>query len=108
MKNIKIKFDYLTIYFLLIALLCGFFKKVVIILFIIIMHEIGHIITTYLLGYSIISITIYPFGGVSIIDKRLNSRVLDDMLISISGAIMQLVLMLFIRNSLFITPQKNF
>ena len=95
MKNIKIKFNYVTLYLLLIVLLCGFIKYALYVLFIVLFHEIGHIFITILLGYNIKSIEIFPFGGMSKIDKPLNTPIIHDLLIAVFGVVFQLMLSLF-------------
>ena len=90
MKIIKI--DLFTIYFLLILLISGYIKIGLIILFIVITHEVGHIITIKLFKYKIISCNIYPFGGITKIEKDLNTKIYKEFLIAISGIVMQLIL----------------
>ena len=90
MKIIKI--HNLTYYLILMAFLCGYIKRALIILFIIIIHELGHVILIKLFGYHIKSITIYPFGGITKIEKDLNSPLKEDLLISIAGVFIQCIL----------------
>ena len=94
MKNIKIKFNYVTLYLLLIALLCGFIKYALYVTFIILFHEIGHAFIAIILGYNIKSIEIFPFGGMSKLDKPLNTPIIHDLLIAIMGIAFQLILSL--------------
>lgn len=103
MKNIfKIKINYLTWYFLFILFLCGYIKKGIIIFLIILFHELGHIFIAKLFKYKIISIEIFPFGGVSKIDKLLNESFLTDFLIAIMGVIFQCFLFLIFKSSEFV------
>lgn len=92
MKNIKIKFNNLTLYFLLIALFSGYIKNALVVLFVVLFHELGHIVISLLLGYKIVSIEIFPFGGVTKIDKLLNTRIYKDLLIAIFGVVFQLII----------------
>lgn len=103
MKNILIKWqiNYFTYLYFLLAFLCGYFKNTCIIFFIIFMHELGHIIMIKFFKYEIISVTFYPFGGLTKINKPINSSINKELLISVSGIIMQIILCLFIKNSLF-------
>ena len=94
MKNIKIKFNNLTLYFLLIALLSGYIKNALVVLFIILFHELGHVVITLLLGYKVESIEIFPFGGITKIDKLLNTKIYKDLLIAIFGVVFQLIISL--------------
>ena len=72
------RFNKYTLLFILIFLLCGLFKNICIILFIVITHELAHVLVAKALGYKIISINIYPFGGITKIDKKLNDHIIYD------------------------------
>lgn len=92
----KLKINYLTYIYLLLALLSGLFKNAVALIIIIIFHELGHVIIIKLLKYPIISINIYPFGGVINIDKVINTKISHDLLIGIGGFIGQISLFILI------------
>ncbi len=100
--KLKIKVNYLTLYFLLIAFLCGYIKRALIIFAIVIFHELGHILMSFILGYKIKSIEIFPFGGITKIDNMYNSSFLNNFLISIMGVIFQSILFLFFKDNYFI------
>ena len=104
MMNIlkKCNIHFTTYLLLFIAMICGYFKPVIYLYLIVIIHEIGHIITISLFKYSIVSINIYPFGGITIIDKPLNASIIKDFFIAISGFIMQLFLWFVIKDELFL------
>ena len=68
-KKLKIKVNYLTLYFLLILFLCGYIKNALIIFGIVIFHELGHILISIILGYKIKSVELFPFGGITKIDN---------------------------------------
>ncbi|MFI3260437.1 MAG: site-2 protease family protein [bacterium] len=92
MKIIQI--NYLTYYFLLIYFLCGFIKEGIIIFIIVFIHELGHAFFANLFNFNIISITIYPFGGITKMKKDINTPLNEDLLISIGGFIFQFILYL--------------
>ena len=94
MKITKIKFNYLSLYLLLIAFLCGYIKYALYVLFIVLFHEFGHVLITSILGYKIKSIEIFPFGGITKIDKPLNSPIIHDLLIASFGIISQIILLI--------------
>lgn len=94
MKIIKI--NILTYYFLLLLFLCGFIKSGLIILFIVIFHEFGHVLFIKLFKYKIIDITIYPFGGITKIDKDVNTPTNRELLIASGGILAQFFLFLLI------------
>ena len=103
MKNIitKFKINYFTYLYFLLAFLCGYFKNSCILFLIVIIHELGHIMMIKLFKYKIISVTLYPFGGITKIDKPLNSSINKELIIASSGIIMQLILNIFIKEKLF-------
>ena len=107
MKNIKkFKINYLTLYFLLISFLCGYIKYAIIIFLIVLFHELGHVIICKIFKYKINSIEIFPFGGVTKIDKLLNNSIIKDLLISIMGIIFQLFIFLITDNVVVLKYNK--
>lgn len=94
MKIIKVNF--LTIYFLLVLLLCGYLKIGIIIFFIVIIHELGHVLFIKLFKYQILDITLYPFGGVTRVSKDINTPVLKEILMASGGIIFQTLLFIAI------------
>ena len=94
MKIIKINF--LTYYFLLILLLCGYLKIGLIILFVVLFHELGHVLFAKLFKYQIINITIYPFGGITKINKDINTPVAKELFIAMGGMVFQLILLIIV------------
>ena len=107
MKNIKkFKINYLTLYFLLISFLCGYIKYAIIIFLIVLFHELGHVIICKIFKYKINSIEIFPFGGVTKIDKLLNNSIIKDLLISIMGIIFQLIIFLITDNAVVLKYNK--
>ena len=94
MKIIKV--NPLTLYFLLLLFLCGFIKIGLIIFFIVIIHELGHVFFIKLFKYKIIDITIYPFGGIIKTDKDINTPPNKELLISSGGIIAQIILFIII------------
>ncbi len=63
---------------------------------IIIIHELGHIITSVFFHYSVNKITLYPFGGVTNIEKPINTPLVKELIIAISGIVFQLLLWLIL------------
>ena len=94
MKNIKNLFKInIATYFLIFSfLVTGLIKNVLLIYLIVIAHELGHIFIIKLLKYKIVRIDIYPSGGVTVVDKPINTPLKEELLIGIFGIIMQLVL----------------
>lgn len=84
-----------SVYFILImALLAGYIKFAFIVLLIVFFHELGHIIMIKIFDYEISSINFYPFGGVTKVNKLINSSIYKEIVINMAGIIMQVVLCL--------------
>ena len=98
MKNIldKVRIDYSTYILILIGLLSGYIKNIMIILVIVLVHELGHVFFFSLFKMDIESIVIYPFGGVSKVNKKIHERIYKDILISLGGIIFQGLLIMVI------------
>ena len=94
MKIIKI--HNITYYFLFILFLSGYIKVGLIILFIVLFHELGHIIVAHLFKYNIESVIIYPFGGITLLNKDLNTPVEKEIILALAGIINQLILLALI------------
>ena len=95
MKKI-LKINNFTYFFIISAILTGLFKECLILLFIIIMHELGHVMMIKHYNYALKEIAILPFGGVSKINKDLNSSINEEIIISLAGIFMQLILFVII------------
>ena len=96
MKNIKHLFNiHISTYFLILSFLfTGLIKNIILIYFIVLFHELGHIFITKMLGYKNIRVDIYPYGGVTKISKKINTKINHDLLIAIFGVVFQLILYL--------------
>lgn len=77
-----------------------------ILLFLIFIHELGHLLFAYLIGYRKVKIILYPFGGVTKYNELLNSSMTKELIVLMGGPIFQelifLLLILLYKNS-FIT-----
>lgn len=96
MKNTKISFKInIATYFLILTfLLTGLIKNIILIYLIIIIHELGHVLVIRKLKYKILKVEIYPMGGITSIDKKINSKINDELKIAIAGILSQILLSL--------------
>jgi len=94
MKIIKI--NSLTLYFLLVFFLCGYIKQGIIIFLIVLVHELGHVCAAQFYKYKVIDITIYPFGGITKLEKDINTPIKNELVIAIFGIVFQIILMLWV------------
>ena len=83
-----------------ICILTGYLKIFVFSMFIIIIHELGHIITSKIFKWKIDKIIILPFGGLIIFNEKIDNNLIQELLITISGPLLQLIVTLLINNSL--------
>ena len=60
--------------------------------FIVIFHELGHIFIIKTLGYKVLRVDIYPSGGVTKIDKKINTKLSHDIFIASFGIVFQIIL----------------
>ena len=87
-----IKFDISFYLILILSFLCGYFKNIIILYLIIIVHELGHIFFIKIFNKEIISIKIYAFGGISKYNGLVNHNIFSELLISLGGILNQLLL----------------
>lgn len=109
MKNILNKFNIniFTYIFFIICLFSGYIKNILIIFFICLFHELGHILFIKLFKYKIIKVDLYPFGGYIKIDKLINTSINKDIIISMGGILFQFILFLVIDNKYILFNYYN-
>ena len=93
MKNI-VKVDITTYIIILLSFFAGNFKEVIILYLIIIIHELGHLFFIKKYKKEIISIKIYPFGGITKYNFLVNHIIKEELLISLGGILFQIILYL--------------
>ena len=91
----------------LICILTGYLKYFVLIMFIILIHELGHILVAKLFKWKIDRIIILPFGGLIVFNEKIDNNLLQEFLITISGPLLQLIMTLIINNELLNTISYN-
>ena len=97
----KIKIHPLFYFVAVICILTGFFKYFIFLFIIILIHELGHILTALFFDWNIKKIVILPFGGITIFEDKINRSMAEEFLIAIIGPMFQLFLF-FIKNKLFL------
>lgn len=94
----KIKFHKTYLIIAISFLLTGYFSNLIIFTSIIIFHEIGHFTVAKLYNLNPQKIIIYPFGGITIIDSPINTKIIKELLIAISGVLFQSLYYFIILN----------
>lgn len=82
-------------FFYLFAIICitnGLFKDFIYIMFIILFHEIGHIIVSQLYKWNIKKIVVLPFGGITIFECLINTSLKQELLVTLAGPLFQTLL----------------
>lgn len=99
MKNtFKIKIHPLFYLFALIAIITGLFREFLTFTFIIVIHELGHIIGSILFKIYPKQINIYPFGGLTILNMKINTEIYKEFIIAVSGPIFQIISFLLLKD----------
>lgn len=87
-----IKFDISTLIFIVLSFFSGCFKQVLISLGVILFHELGHLIMLKIFNVRVLSVVIYPFGGVIKTTKLINYPLKKELIIALAGVFNQLIL----------------
>lgn len=91
----KFKINSYTYFIFLSFLLTGYFKNIILIFLIILVHELGHIFFLKLFSYEIIKVELYPFGGLTTTSKLINTPINKDIIIYLGGVFFQILLTFF-------------
>lgn len=87
----KIKFHY-TYYILVLSfLLTGQFINLLIFTSLIVIHELGHYLSSKIFNIEVKNIIIYPYGGITKLNSVIDIDLTKELIISISGIIMQTI-----------------
>ena len=87
--KIKIEFHYTYIIMLLGFTLTGSFKNAIILTSIILIHELGHYLVAQLLKINVSKIIIYPYGGITKINDKINLNINKELLVALTGVTFQ-------------------
>lgn len=62
----------------------------------IIFHEIGHLISAKIFNWQVDKIYIYPLGGITKFNDKINKPVIEDLIVTLMGPIFQVILAYFL------------
>jgi len=88
-----------------ICLLTGHFRSILIFTSLILIHELGHFLCAYFLGWDCLKIEIFPYGGCSFFDSKINIPLWQEFLVLIMGPILQIIFIFILS---FIVSDKLF
>jgi stage IV sporulation protein FB len=89
MKKSYLKIHQLTIIFLFIAFITGYFKYIIYFLSLVYIHELGHVTMGILMGWKVEKIVLCPFGGMTYFNELVNRPIKEEIMIAIMGPIYQ-------------------
>ena len=92
-----IKLDYTSVYLLFILFLCGYIRIGLIISLIILVHELGHVLVCLFFKYKVKSVTLYPFGGITKVEKDINTETNKEIVLALAGIFMQILLIPIVK-----------
>lgn len=87
----KINIHPLFLFVAVSSLITGLFKDFCVSFIIIMIHEMGHILASLYYKFNIEKINIYPFGGYIKFADKLNRSINEELVILISGPLMQII-----------------
>ena len=92
----KIHINPLTYIVLCLSLIAGYVKFSVVIFFILLIHEFGHLFACKLFRKKVESITILPFGGIIKIHGLVSDSIVEELILSSAGIAFQAILGFFL------------
>ena len=91
-----IKFHYTYLLMGICFILSGYFINLIVFTSLILVHELGHYLVARVLKFKVSGIIIYPYGGITKIDDLLNRNSNEELLVAVSGVIIQYLFYLVI------------
>lgn len=82
----------------IISIITGHFNDFFIFLFIIVFHELGHIISAIYFKWKVKQINILPFGAITIFDEGITKSLKEEWIIAVMGSLFQIIIYIFVRN----------
>ena len=91
MSIFKIKFSFLFWVTSFLTVITGTFREYVFFMSLILIHEMGHALVAMLFHWKIKEIHIYPFGGVTLFEEKINRPMLEELCILLAGPMIQIL-----------------
>ena len=98
LKTIKSIFNIhpLTYLFVILGFMFGFFKRIILYMFIIICHELGHLFVALLFHWNVGKVYIYPLGGITKFNDVVNKPFYQELLVTVFGPLIQIVVTIYL------------
>jgi stage IV sporulation protein FB len=94
MKKFRIHYSFFIL--ILFSFFLGLIKEMLLIIFVLMIHEVGHLLFIILFKNSISNIIIYPFGGVINYELK-NDYIYKELLITLGGVLFNLIFYIFFK-----------
>lgn len=100
MKNLykKINIHPFLYILLLLSFLCGLFKDVICLFIVLFIHELGHIIMSFLFKWDIKEIKLNITGGELIYNEKIDKNFTEEFIIALSGIFIQLIFQMILQS----------
>lgn len=79
----------LTVFFLFLAFITGYFQYIFYMMSLIFIHEIGHVTFALFFGWNVKKIILLPFGGMTVFEEWVNRPIKEEFLIVLAGPLYQ-------------------
>lgn len=89
----------LTYIFIFLGLFSGKFRIIILFLILIIVHELGHLLTAKIFNWKTDKIYIYPLGGITKFKDSINKPFIEEFLVAIMGPFFQMIITIILYNS---------
>lgn len=102
MKNILNKIYLHPIFLMttLVFIFIGHFKFIFYFMLLILVHEFGHILMSFLFKWNIEKIIILPFGGLTKFNEKINRPLIEEFLIAVAGILFQIIFFIIIKDKI--------
>lgn len=89
----------LTYLLLFLGFFSGKFRIIILYLILISFHELGHLLTAKLFNWKVDKIYIYPLGGITRFNDKINKPFIEEFLVTIMGPIFQMIITIILYNA---------
>lgn len=83
----------------IICVITGYFKNFIIFTSIIIIHELGHLVSAIYYKWKIEKVILLPFGGITIFNEKIDKPLKEEFIIAISGVLFQFIFFLLYKDN---------
>jgi stage IV sporulation protein FB len=89
MKKSYLKIHPLTVFFLFLAFITGYFKYIIYFMSLIFIHEIGHVTAALFCNWHVKKVILLPFGGMTVFEEQVNTPIREEFFVVVAGPLYQ-------------------